>query len=83
MRRIRKTVRPARKPYRFTLLVEKDKDLIEYLDSIPKPLRGMTIVEALRRLTKNPYPQKSNEGSNPLSPNPQEHGPEFKGSFNF
>jgi hypothetical protein len=28
------------KPYRFTLLEDRDREIIEFLDSIPKPIRG-------------------------------------------
>lgn len=66
-------------PYRFTLYRAQDGEIIEFLDSIPKPLRGKVILQALK-LLKEKYEfltketQKSNTDSSPVK---------FKNSFNF
>lgn len=39
-----------RVPYRFTLYRAQDEEIIEFLDSIPKPLRGRVILQALKLL---------------------------------
>lgn len=36
--------------YRFTLYSAQDQEIIEFLDSIPKPLRGKVILQALKLL---------------------------------
>jgi len=37
-------------PYRFTLDEERHKDLIDFLDSVPRPLRGGYCIEGLKLL---------------------------------
>lgn len=76
----RVTVKPERKPYRFTLLMDKEKELIEYLDSFPKPVRGRVIVEALKLQMRTLIQGKQHTEKETLKGEPSL---EFKGVFNF
>jgi hypothetical protein len=79
MGRTRKTVKPERKPYRFTIIKEQDREIMEFLDSIPKPMRGRIIVEGLKLLRKN-YDSPGDEVQTDTQKEPL---PEFKGTFDF
>jgi len=79
MGRTRKTVKPERKPYRFTIIKDQDREIMEFLDSIPKPMRGRTILEGLKLLRKN-YDSPGKEVQIDTQKEPL---PEFKGTFDF
>ncbi len=70
---VRKTQKRERKLYRFTLDKIRYGELIELLDSIPKPLRGEYIAESIK--IARPH-------FNLKSPNP-EPPVEFKGTFDL
>jgi len=38
-----------RKVFRLSLDIEKDRDVIEYLDRVPKTMRGMFLADLIRR----------------------------------
>jgi hypothetical protein len=46
------TIQKNYKPYRFTLLEDRDKEIIEFLDSIPKTHQGVMILKGLKLLIK-------------------------------
>jgi len=56
-----------RKAYRFTLDPSLHKDLIEFMESVPKVLRGGYCVEALKllkeKMSMNPAESKSPKSS--------------------
>jgi hypothetical protein len=79
MGRARKTVKPKRKPYRFTIIKDQDREIMEFLDSIPKPMRGRIILEGLRLLRKNYDSPREGVQTNTQ----KESLPEFKGTFDF
>lgn len=74
MGRTRKTVKPGRKSYRFTLIKNQD---MEFLDSIPKPMRERIILEGLKLLRKNYDSPKEGVETNTRKEIPSE----FKGTF--
>ncbi len=79
MKKGRKTVKPERIPYRFTILKEQEEEIINFLNSIPKPLRGKVIVEGLKVLKKN-YDSPGVEGqTNTIKAPP----PELNESFDL
>jgi len=79
MGRTKKTVKPERKPYRFTIIKDQDREIMEFLDSIPKPMRGRTILEGLKLLRKN----YDSSGEGVQRDTQKESLPEFKGTFDF
>jgi hypothetical protein len=79
MGKARKTVKPARKPYRFTIIKEQDREIMEFLDSVPKPMRGRIIVEGLKLLRKN----YDSPGGGVQTDTQKEPSLEFKGTFDF
>jgi hypothetical protein len=79
MGRARKTVKPERKPYRFTIIKDQDREIMEFLDSIPKPMRGRIILEGLRLLRKN----YDSPGEGVQTNTQKESLPEFRGTFDF
>ena len=79
MGRTKKTVKPERKPYRFTIIKDQEREIMEFLDSIPKPMRGRAILEGLKLLRKN-YDSPEKEVQTDTQKEPLL---EFKGTFDF
>jgi len=59
-----KEVKSARRLFRFSLEENVYKDVIEVIESIPKPFRGHFIAEAIRAAKKYYSPQSFNPATN-------------------
>jgi len=73
MGRRRKMEKRERKAYRFSLDKEKYIEVVQLLDSIPKPFRGEYIAESVR-IARSKLSLQNSDAAPPV---------EFKGTFNF
>jgi hypothetical protein len=79
VKRQRKNSKTRRTYYRFSLIEDKERDMevMKFLNSIPKPLRGELIIEGLMLLKETFNPKWHHQKEEQKGESPKE----FKGTF--